>query len=199
MTGPSLRAAVLAAIFLGLAPSCAPPAQATQASEALAPYVVPSLPADLQHRTLLDFGGKLQLVGYEVTPSGKVSPGETVKLRLFWKATGRLGSGWSLFTHLESESGEQLWNYDREGAFRTALSGKMPAGLALLEVGRLYVDEQTLTLPKAEQLTPRITIIVGVWNDRMRLPVVSGPSNGRDAGIVTHFQTGVARRAAPQR
>jgi hypothetical protein len=175
--------------------SCAAPAAKEDATEGLAPYVVPRVPESAK-RTFVDFGGKLHLVGYEIEPEGKVGPGQSLTLKLYWKVVGRLGPNWNLFTHLEGERGEQLWNYDREGAFRGFVSGKMPAGLSLLSPGVVYVDEQTLALPKPEQLTPRVAVVIGVWNDRLRLPVVSGVSNGRDAAIVTHFDTGLERPKA---
>jgi len=53
-------------------------------------------------------------------------------------------------------------------------------------------------MPKADVLTPRVTIVVGVWNDQMRLPVVSGTTDGHDAAVITNLSTGVSS-AAPSR
>jgi hypothetical protein len=172
--------------------SCAPASPKVDARESLAPYVVSRVP-ETAERTFVDFGGKLHLIGYEMEPEGKAGPGQTITLKLYWKPVAAIGPGWNLFTHLEGERGEQLWNYDREGAFRGFVSGKMPDGLGLLSPGTVYVDEQSLALPKAEQLRPRVRVVVGAWNDSMRLPVLSGTSNGRDAAIVTHFDTGLQR------
>jgi hypothetical protein len=150
------------------------------------------VPADATP-TFIDFGGKIQVVAYSVSPTGKVGPGESIDLTLYWKPVAALGPGWNFFTHIESDSGKQLGNYDSEGALRGWLKGKMPDGLGLLEVGRIYVDEQKIQMPKADGLTPSVGLVVGVWNDQMRLPVVSGASNGHDAGVVAHFSTGLAR------
>lgn len=65
-------------------------------------------------------------------------------------------------------------------------------------MGKIYADEQSLELPKAEQLTPRVAIVVGVWLGDMRLPVVSGVSNGHEAGVVARFSTGM-KRVVPQK
>src|SRR2546421_414296 len=43
-------------------------------------------------------------------------------------------------------------------------------------------------------LSPKLTLVVGVWNDSMRLPIISGPTDGHDAAILSHFVTGVTRR-----
>ncbi len=48
-------------------------------------------------------------------------------------------------------------------------------------------------MPKPEALTPEVVLVVGVWREQTRLPVISGVQNGHDAAIVTHFATGVSR------
>lgn len=159
----------------------------------LSTNTVATLP-EAAHRTFVDFGGKVHLLGYELSPESG-GPGDTLQLKLYWKVVSRLAPGWSLFTHLEDDSARQLWNFDREGAFRGALGG---AGLATLTPGKIYVDAQSLTLPKAEQLTPRAAVVVGVWLEDMRLPVVSGVTNGHEAAVIARFSTGL-KRAVPQK
>jgi hypothetical protein len=174
--------------------ACAPAAK-QEAPADLAAFAHDRLPDDVKHTTFIDFGSKVQLVGYDVSPDGAARPGESVKMTLYWKRTGQLEPGWRLFTHIDDDQGRQISNFDREGAFRTAVAAKEP-GLSVLELGKVYTDEQTFAVPKADVVTPKITIVVGVWNDAMRLPVVSGPSDGNAAAIVTHLATGVARRGA---
>jgi len=82
---------------------------------------------------------------------------------------------------------------EQRPAWLASLGAKEP-GLSVLELGKVYTDEQTFAVPKADVVTPKITIVVGVWNEAMRLPVVSGPSDGHAAAIVTHLSTGVPRR-----
>jgi len=172
--------------------ACAPTAK-QEAPADLAAFAHERLADDVKHTTFVDFGSKVQLVGYEVSPEDTARPGESVKMTLYWKRTGQLEPGWRLFTHIDDDKGRQLSNFDREGAFRTALGSK-ESGLSVLELGKVYTDEQTFAVPKADVVTPKITIVVGVWNDAMRLPVVSGPSDGHAAAIVSHISTGVARR-----
>lgn len=166
----------------------------SKGAEELAANAIAALPNDVPHRTFVDFGGKLHLVGYDVSPESSASPGSTVRLKLYWKPVSRLDPGWNLFTHLEDDGAHQLWNFDREGAFRALLGSKMPAGLSLLEPGKIYVDEQTLTMPRADQLAPYVNIVVGVWQGDMRLPIVSGASNGHEGAVVARVSTGIQRQ-----
>jgi hypothetical protein len=158
----------------------------------LAAFVVPEVPGDTVTRTFVDFGGKVHLVGVELTPAGSVTPGGNLKIRLYWRRVGDLAEDWSLFTHIDDDFGRQLRNYDRVGPFRAALGGK-PLGLARLELGKIYVDEQSVELPKNNELTPKIELVVGVWHDKVRLNVVSGTSNGKDAAVIAAIPTGVER------
>ena len=191
-----MTARTLMLCCLGLATTAAcTPAQKVESGEDLAAFAHGSLPEEVKNRTLVDFGSKVELVGYDVSPEGTARPGTALHLTLYWKRSGDLGPGWGLFTHLEDERGRQIGNFDREGAFRGAVSGK-PSGLARLDLGKVYTDEQNVTVPKEDLLTPSITLVVGVWNDDMRLPIVSGPTDGHDAAIIAHFATGVPRRPA---
>lgn len=167
-------------------------------AEELASKALAALPENVPHRTFVDFGGKLHLIGYDVSPESGTGPGQTVRLKLYWKPVSRLDPGWNLFTHLEDDGAHQLWNFDREGEFRSSLAGKMPAGLSLLEPGKIYVDEQTLTMPRADQLAPYINIVVGVWQGDMRLPIVSGVSDGHEGAILARLSTGI-QRLQPQK
>jgi hypothetical protein len=77
------------------------------------------------------------------------------------------------------------------GPFRKWLGGKAQTGLALLELGNIYVDEQSFEMPPAADLAPEVLLVVGVWHGDMRLSVVSGPSDGHHAGIVARIDTGL--------
>jgi hypothetical protein len=180
--------------FLALASvgACAP-APVKEAPAELAPFAHAQLPDGVKNTTFIDFGSKITLVGYDVSPDDTARPGDQVKLTLYWKRAGQLDPGWGLFTHFEDDRGRQISNFDREGGFRGAL-GAQKEGLSVLELGKVYTDEQTLTVPKPEVATPNITIVVGVWNDTMRLPVISGPNDGHDAAMIAHLATGVSRR-----
>jgi hypothetical protein len=170
------------------------PAGKPGAAEDLVSFANDRLGDDVKTKTLVDFGSKMQLVGYDISPEGTARPGDSIHLTLYWKRSGELEPGWGLFTHVEDELGRQIANFDREGPFRSALSSK-PEGLARLDLGKIYTDDQNITVPKADVVSPRITVVVGVWSDTMRLPIVSGPTDGHDGAILSHFATGVPRRA----
>jgi len=194
MKGLSHHATCVAAATACIAAlGCTAPGTPGADPSELEPYVVGELPVEATP-AFVDFGGRLHLVAKMVTPSDAVTPGGSVDVKWFWKPVTRIGKGWGLFTHIESETGRQLANYDSEGAFRAFLKSK-PEGLAALTPGLIYVDEQQLNLPKAEDLTPDISVIVGVWNDKMRLPIVSGASNGHEAAFLAHLSTGITRPA----
>lgn len=169
-------------------------APAGAAATDLAPFEQTALPEGTT-RTFFDFGGKVHLVGYSFEPESAVVPGGTLRAKLYWRRVGALQPDWSLFTHVDDETGRQLRNYDKVGPFRAAL-GSNPDGLARLALGKLYVDEQTVEIPRGREVTPKIVFVVGVWHDKVRLPVVSGVSNGKHAAAVSSFDTGVLRQAA---
>ena len=79
--------------------SRAPPS-ATAIDDSTAEYVLDALPEDVQQHTLIDFEGKLAVVGYDVEPVGRVTPGSEVTLRLYWRRLGPIERGWHLFTHV---------------------------------------------------------------------------------------------------
>jgi hypothetical protein len=183
-----------AALLLGAAlTACAAPAASGDAED-LKPFAVSALPEGAT-RTFIDFGGKVQLVGYEFSPDRAVQPGGALSAKLYWRRVGPLQPDWSLFTHVDDERGRQLRNYDKVGTFRAALGSK-PEGLARLSAGQIYVDEQSIELPRGREVTPRVAFVVGVWHEQVRLSVISGPSNGKHAAVVGTFDTGVERQAA---
>lgn len=180
------------ALALVASAACTPTEKPPEGTADFAQFIVPALPEGA-HQTLIDFGGKVHVVGYQVSPEGAVRPSQPLTVKLYWQRVGALEPGWGLFTHLEDDNRRQLRNFDREGTFRGKV-GAAPAGLALLELGKLYADEQTLEMPKGEELSPRVSLVVGVWNHDMRLPVLSGGTNGHDAALIAGFSTGVERR-----
>jgi hypothetical protein len=192
--GRTKRMLGLAALGLVLAASagCTSGEKPQEGAADFAAFVVPALP-ESAHPTMIDFGGKVHIVGYEVSPEGAARPSQSITVKLYWMRVGALDAGWGLFTHLEDDLGRQIRNFDREGAFHGKIAAQ-PTGLALLELGKIYSDEQTLELPKAAELTPRVSLVVGVWNQDMRLPVVSGTTNGHQAALIATFSTGVERQ-----
>ena len=67
------------ALLGALAFSCASPGTSDdkKVDPALQQYVLSAVPVDVPNPTFVDFGGKVHLVGYEVTPQGTAAPGST--------------------------------------------------------------------------------------------------------------------------
>lgn len=191
----------------GCAPS-GPQASAKKPDEKLAPFVLNRLPDTVEHSTYLDFGGKVQLVGYDISPSDVARPGSSISLTLYWQRTGTLDKGWGLFTHILDERGRQIAQRDSSGPLREpGAEGGQALGPSDWQIGKIYVDKLEFDVPRTQQKggeqvplqTEAITIAVGVWKDAARLDVLGGSSDAHRRGFVTHLKTGVKREASPKK
>lgn len=174
-----------------------PPAEDGKLEPGLEANVFDTVPSDIEHPTFLDYEGKVHLIGYELEPDGPIKPGSKVKLTMYWHSVSRLGPGWKLFTHLIDGTGNQIANLDAEGPLR-GQPQKLPP--SAWQPGKVYVDTQEIEIPPKLRL-PDVSVAVGIWHQSARrdvqsgarLDVVSGPSDGKGRGIVTHIQTGMPR------
>jgi hypothetical protein len=162
---------------------------------ALASYVLPALPKDVQRRQLINFEGKLALLGYDVEPVGRVMPGSVVTLRLYWQRLGPLEAGWQPFTHVVDAFDVRRVKVEDKGPLRS----KLPPHT--WQLGKVYVDEQTLNIP--QEMPSEATVLVGVWRPGyvvggnpgvrsadLRLQVIGGSDDGQNRGIVLYIDTG---------
>src|SRR5688572_18687417 len=102
-------------------------------------YVLDQLPKTVEHETYLDFGGKVQLLGYDVSPAEVAAPGSKVSLTLYWQRTGALDEGWGLFTHILDARGRQIGQFDSSGPLREAgADGAQALGPSDWKVGKIY-------------------------------------------------------------
>lgn len=118
-------------------------------------------------------GDAARLVGYDLTPT-VVAPGDTVRVTLHWRATGRFDRGYTVFVHLLDEQGKLVAQRDSPPR-----GGRAPTTLWL--PGDAYSDEYDLALPTS--LPPgEYKLTVGMYNpsDGKRLPV-TGADGGGDA------------------
>ena len=165
-------------------------------------FVLDKLPKTVQHETYLDFGGKVQLVGYDVSPD-VATPGSKISLTLYWQRTGALDEGWGLFTHVLDAQGRQIGQFDSSGPLREADGDKQVLGPSDWKVGKIYVDKLNFEVPRrltvGEERVPlrtgSITLAVGVWKDAARLDVLGGNSDAHRRGFVTSLKTGLSREA----
>jgi hypothetical protein len=192
------HSSVTLAVTLALAlAGCAQdkPKESAPLDPSLAQYVLDEVPSDIPNPTLLDFEGKVQLIGWKLDGSEPVGPGQHFKITFYWKSVAPLGPGWSLFTHLTGPNGVRLDNPDDKGPLRRRASPQSPQSLgpSAWQPGKVYVDEQELDMPRNAQV-PEVTVQVGVWKDGtpVRLDVISGPADREQRAIVTRIKTGWA-------
>jgi hypothetical protein len=176
--------------------ACAGPSEATKVDDSLSAYVLSDVPSDVQTRTLVDFGGAVQLVGWDLSPDDKAAPGSTVHLKLYWRSVKKLSPGWTLFTHVSVADAPKPYAFDDVGTLRQ----KLPP--SEWTPGNVYVDEQDITVPNTQ--SPVFTLSVGVGHEAVqvagsevdglsgsRLEILSGLSDGHDRAIVARLATGV--------
>jgi hypothetical protein len=179
---------VLGALLLfasGCTAQSAKPRQ--EVDPALAQYVL-SKPPVMAHRRFIDFGGKVQLLGYDLEPEGPFPPGSTFKIRLYWKSVSELGPGWQLFTHVVDGAGARILNVDNVGPLRRMQGHEQALPPSSWEAGKVYVDEQQFTLPRKLK-TSKAVVTVGIWKGNSRLPITGGPKDGENRGQVVTIET----------
>jgi hypothetical protein len=202
------KVGVLAAVGLSLGCAAQNPKSSTnEIAPELQQYVLPLLPASVEHETYLDFGGKVQLLGYDVSPKDVAPPGSKISLTLYWQRTGSLAEGWGLFTHILDATGRQIAQKDSSGPLRAVdTKGVQALGPSRWEIGKIYVDPLEFDVPTARQRgteseplrTSVITLAVGVWKNSARLDVIGGSSDKFRRGLVTNLKTGVKPEALQQ-
>jgi hypothetical protein len=124
----------------------------------------------------------VELLGFDLDAPEVSAPGSEVTVRMYWRRTGSLAGKWRLFTHLGDSDGT-FENFDRNGSLRESETSTPESW----EIHRIYVDTQTLKIP--EKAAAEVTLLVGVWQGRQRLPVLSGPHDAENRGIVVHLKT----------
>lgn len=176
--------------------ACASPGEAPKVDDAVSALVLPDVPTDVQNRTLVDFGGAVHLVGWDLAPADLAGPGSTVHLKLYWRSVKKLSPGWTLFTHVVVADAPKPYAYDDVGVLRQKLS---PSDWV---PGNVYVDEQDITVPSTQ--SPEFTLAVGVGHEAVqvqgseveglpgaRLEILSGLSDGHDRAVIARLATGV--------
>ncbi|MBK7579982.1 MAG: hypothetical protein IPI67_07215 [Myxococcales bacterium] len=164
----------------------------------LAAYVLDEVPSDVKNPTFVDFESKVQLIGWEIEPTGVIAPGQPMKLKLYWKSSQKLSPGWSLFTHLVAPGGARIdanvngIAFDDMGPLRSRTGGNSMQALppSAWQPGKIYVDMQDLQMPQQVHV-PEVSIVVGVWKGQSRLDVISGSSDRERRAIVVNVRTGV--------
>ncbi len=190
-----------------LACACAASPDAEPSPE-MTGHVLAEVPSDLPNRTLVDFSGFVQLIGYEVEAGTPASPGSKVKLKLYFRSIKKLSPGWSLFTHVLTAPNKKPYAFDDVGPLRSLVQDpvfgkRQQLGPSEWIPGNVYVDEQEFTLPE-EITASEVSIAVGLFRGAvqasgneveglsgLRLPVLSGLSDGKERALIARLPTGV--------
>ncbi len=158
--------------------------------EKFKPYILESVPADLVHKTDVNFENRVHLVGYKFEPE-LAKPGEDVKMTLYWRCDDKVDDGWMLFTHVHDEVSDFKDNLDVQGAIREKRGDQgQVLGPDRWERGKVYVDSITYKIPAAVK-GPELTVYTGIWKGGQRLHVVQGPNDGDNRAIVGKIKTGL--------
>lgn len=190
----------VAALAIGAAAAAACVGGSSSVSEkdklALKQYVLEKAPDSIPRKIEANFDGKLMLLGAKVEPEGALKSGQQVKLTLYWRADKKLENGWNLFTHLLDGSGERILNIDNVGPLREWKETRQALPPSAWEPGKVYVDEQTFTLPPNVK-TAKVSIVTGVWREADRLKIVAGPKDGDNRALVATLEVSGAAAAPP--
>jgi hypothetical protein len=182
--------AAVALLTLG---GCAAPAGSDQGEGPADRFALASLPKDVGERARVDFGGAVELLGWDVDPKTDARPGSSVHVRLYWRSVKRLSPGWRFTTELVAPQVDQAAS--QAGGGRLDPSELVP--------GKIYVDEHDIAVPQ-DVTVPMLSLVASLSRDPLqvegkeverlstvRLPVLSGLSDGQQRAILGRLATGV--------
>jgi hypothetical protein len=165
-----------------------------KASDDLKAFILSDVPADIGSHIDADFEGKVILLGARVEPAGPAKPGDKLKVTMYWKSQQKLDGAWKLFTHIVDDDGQRISNIDNVGPLRELHSGRQALPPSEWVPGKVYVDEQTFTVP-AKVKTDKIEIMTGIFHKGGRLTVTAGSHDAGNRALVTTIAlTGVRPR-----
>jgi hypothetical protein len=132
-------------------------------------FSVPSM----EHVVEANFGGKIQLLGYDLS-TAYASPGDTLRLTLYWKALTQMNRDYTVFTHLVSAD-NRIWgqqdNWPVKGTYPTQ---------AWME-GEVVVDSYEIVIqpdiPQSEYI-PEIGMYGRTTGQRLTVTDARGQSQG---------------------
>ena len=105
----------------------------------------------IENRVYYDLGGKVALIGYELTSS--VDRETSLDLRLYWQALSDLDEDYTVFVHWLDERGRILTQQDNQPR-----NGTYPTGL--WDEGEIVEDLYHLTVPAGQ---PPVLLAVGMY------------------------------------
>jgi hypothetical protein len=100
----------------------------------------PVVTAKPQHPIKAVLGGKILLLGYDITTGDRQASGTPVTITLYWQARQPLGNDYTVFAHLLGEDGRILAQEDGQ-----PMRGQYPT--SLWSVGEVVADSHSLIAP----------------------------------------------------
>ena len=134
------------------------------------------------HRLDFNFGNKVTLLGYDITPDA-VRPGTNVTITWYWHCDATTGDGWRLYTHLDDTNGPRQ-NHDNDGDVRRAYQPER------WHQGEYITDRQQFEIP-SDWEAPVVKIHIGLWKNDERMRVVRGTTDREGRALAITLNTGV--------
>ncbi len=208
MTRITWSAALLLPLAIGCATRSEPSGEGTSTSGVLS-----SMPAEVGTRTRVDFGGTLELLGWDLSAT-TAEPGATLHLSSYFRVTRPLAPGYSVVTELvplgplakpPAEDDDEKPEADaapdeKQAPEVTALAKPWPDGTPTFAI---VVDERDIEVPK-DVTAPSLSLALSIAHDpvqvegaeieglsALRLPILSGLSDGDGRALVARLATGV--------
>jgi hypothetical protein len=153
---------LFAASLLAVAACIVPAPTSEKAPEALKP----AAPL-LEVRNGANLGGKVEIVGARVNP-GRLSPGESAKVTVFFKVLEPMTADYMIFVHAEDADGR----VDRINADHAPLGGMRPT--STWKVGEVLPDEFSIYVPPGMPVRG-LNLLMGLWDPKTdaRLPLTN--------------------------
>ena len=115
-----------------------------------AAYSTPFIESALDVR----FGDQIDLIGYALEPAS-VGTGESIGLRLYWRAARHPDADYTVLVHVRDASGRTLTQADgqpQRGAYPTSF----------WDAGEVVIDDRTIDIP-ADAAVGAYTVVVGLY------------------------------------
>ena len=128
-------------------------------------YTSPTIERELNYR----LGDQIELIGYALDPAS-IQPGESIHLRLYWRALRQPDADYTVFAHVRDAAGNiaaQLDSPPQLGAYPTSF----------WDAGEIVTDDRSIQIA-VNARAGDYTVNVGLYrlDNGERLPVTSGGS-----------------------
>ncbi len=160
------------------------------AERRLADYILDEAPR-FRHPLAVEFGNKVELLGYDVEPEGVIPQSKRIRLTLYWRLKSHLKGNWKLLTHVLDDSGKRILDLYDASPIRQGRRGHPLLRPSSWKTGKVYVDELGFQLPHAMH-SSRISIVASVYSTAsVRLPVTKGKGDDWKRALVANLDVGL--------